>query len=50
MIAKLVGFCNNNNLEIIGLYGLKRPMLFVANAQAGGISISFAYTGILPEY
>ena len=43
MIDTLVGFCNNNNLEIIGLYGLKRYVVCGVHRQEG-----FRYLLLIP--
>jgi hypothetical protein len=45
MIDTMVWFCNNNNFEIIGLYGFECLGDCDRRAPAGGFSISFAYPG-----
>jgi hypothetical protein len=36
MIDTMVGFCNNKNFEIIGLYDFERPGVYDRTVPAGG--------------
>jgi hypothetical protein len=45
--ASLVGFCNNNNFEIIGLYGFECPGFCGRRSQGQeGFRYPYAYTGL----